>query len=60
MSYITAMLLTYLTPEDSFCTMLTILKKYEMIDYYKPGMPALFKSFYTLQKLTEKYLPKIH
>ena len=31
-----------------------------MIEYFKPGMPALFKSFYALQKLTEKYLPKIH
>jgi len=60
MSYLAAVFLTYLSPEDSFLMMLTVLKRYEMIEYFKPNMPALFRSFYCLQKLTEKYLPKIH
>ena len=34
--------------------------KYEMISYFEKGMPGLFRSFYCLQKLIEKYLPKLH
>jgi hypothetical protein len=55
-----AMLLTYLTPEDSLLVLVQMIYKQEMIGYFRRGMPALFDSFYCLQKLMEKYLPKLH
>jgi len=50
----------YMTPEESLEMMLTILNDYGMMDYVQPGTPGVFKSFYTLKKLTEKFLPKVH
>ena len=50
----------YMTPEETLEMMLTILNDYGMMDYVQPGTPGVFKSFYTLKKLTEKNLPKVH
>ena len=60
MNYLSAMLLAYLTPEESMCMVLTILNKYQMKEYFTVGMPQLLWSFYCLQKLIEKYLPRVH
>merc|ERR1712166_1282842 len=58
--YLASLLMIYMTPEESLEMMLTILNDYGMMDYVQPGPPGVFKSFYTLKKLTEKFLPKVH
>jgi len=41
MNYLSAMLLAYLTPEESMCMLINILNKYQMKEYFTEGMPAL-------------------
>lgn len=40
--------------------MMTILKQYQMRQFYLPQMPGLAVSFYVHLSLMRKYLPKLH
>jgi hypothetical protein len=61
MGFVSAVLMTYTTPEDSFCIMnaLFTLEKYKMHDLFLPGMPGLERSFYVFLSLQKQYLPKV-
>lgn len=59
MNYIAAMLLTYMDMEDAFVSMIGIMRGFNMIDMFKPGMPGLAKAFYIHLSLMKKYLPKL-
>lgn len=60
MGYMVATLLTYMDMEDSFCTMISIMKNYKMREMFIPKMPGLSKSFYIHLSLMKKYMPKLH
>lgn len=59
MGYLSATLMTYTTPEDSFSIMVSIFNEYKVIEMFWPGMPGLAKNFYILLSLEKKFLPKI-
>ena len=39
---------------------ISLMHRYGMKDYFSKGMPGLFKSFYCLERLAEKYVPRVH
>lgn len=60
MGYITACLLMYMSEEDAFWTMVSILEKYDHTKFFLPSMPGLWETFYVFQKLVQEKLPKLH
>jgi len=60
MGYISAILLMYMSEEDAFWTMQSLLTKYELSRYFLPAMPGLWESFYIFQKLLKDKIPKLH
>lgn len=51
MGYLSATLMTYTTPEDSFSIMVSIFDDYKLKEQFLPGMPGLEKDFYILLSL---------
>ena len=60
MSFIVALLLTYMDEESSFFMLHVIIKKYELEGLYLPGFPDLKKKCYVFLKLQKKFIPKIY
>ena len=60
MSFIVALLLTYMDEESSFFMLHIIIKKYELEGLYLPGFPDLKKKCYVFLKLQKKFIPKIY
>ena len=59
MGYMAGVLLTYMDMEDAFACMVGILRKYNMREFFLPGMPGLAKAFYIHLSLMKKYMPKL-
>ena len=57
MGYLSATLMTYTTPEDSFAIMVSIFNMYGLKEQFLPKMPGLAKNFYILLSLQKKYMP---
>jgi hypothetical protein len=53
MGFVSAVLMTYVTPEDCFCTMnsLYLNEMYSMKPLFMHGMPGLENCFYVLLSL---------
>jgi len=60
MNFITAILMTYISPEDSLCVMTSLMNKYGLLPCYKQGMPGLANNFYVFLSLMKKYMPKLN
>lgn len=58
MNSIVGILLMYMSEESAFWTMLSILTKFKHKNYFLPGLPGVFESFYVFSKLLKKVLPK--
>ena len=61
MGYVSALLMTYVTPEDAFCMMNCLYNKpeFNLKPLYLKGMPGLGTCFYILLSLQKKYMPKL-
>ena len=57
MGYLSATLMTYTTPEDSFSIMVSMFNIYGLKEQFLPKMPGLAKNFYILLSLQKKYMP---
>jgi hypothetical protein len=62
MGYISAMLMTYTTPEDCFCMMNCLFNRseYQLKPMFLNGMPGLECCFYILLRLQKKYMRKLY
>lgn len=59
MSYVAAMFLLYLTEEDSFWMLVTVMTQYRQRLCFLPGIPKVYSSFYVANALLSKNLPKL-
>ncbi len=60
MSFITAMLLTYLSEEQAFWVLVKVIQRDGMRDFYLPGMPRAHLAFYQVGELIKMYIPDVH
>ena len=60
MGYLSATLMTYTTPEDSFSIMVSLFNEYNLKEQFLPKMPGLEKNFYILLSLQKKYMPAMY
>ena len=60
MGFITALLLTYMDEESSFFLLHSLMKKYDLEQFYLPDFPGLKKTFYVQLCLMKKYIPKVY
>ena len=60
MSFITAMLLTYMNEERSFWVLVKIIQRDGMRDFYLPGMIRAHIAFYQVDELMRSYVPAVH
>jgi len=59
MGFILAIFLMYLKEEDAFWMMAAVMGSYGMREFYLPGMPGVYKSFYQVNGLLKHYLPSL-
>ena len=59
MGCITAVLMTYTTPEDAFYIMRSYFNIYGLKECFLANMPGLENCFYIFLKLVKKYMPKL-
>lgn len=59
MGFIIAILLIYMTEENAFWMLVSIMTKYEMRDFYLPNMPGVYKAFYKINYLFKQYIPAL-
>jgi TBC1 domain family member 10 len=59
MSFIAAMFLIFLTEEESFWLLVTILTQYDFRGFYIQGMPKLYQCFYVSNGLLKHFLPRV-
>jgi hypothetical protein len=60
MGFIGAMLLTYMSLEDSFWMLVTLMDDYGMAGLYKPGLPMLEVYLSQLNETVRRELPELH
>ena len=61
MGFVSALLMTYVTPEDAFCMMNNLYNRpeFNLKPLYQKGMPGLGVCFYILLSLQKSYMPKL-
>jgi len=59
MGFLTGLFLFYMPEEDAFWMLIAVMKKYEMREFYMPGMPGVYKAFYKVNALIKQYLPAL-
>jgi len=59
MSSIVGLLCFHMDEEDAFWTIVQLSDNYGLSEVWKPDLPGLHKCFYVLEKLEEKFLPKV-
>lgn len=59
MGFLCATLMTYTSPEDSFCIMVSLFNSYDLRSQFLPKMPGVERNFYIFLSLQKKYLPKV-
>ena len=60
MGFIVAVFLTYMDEESSFFMLHSLMKKYGLEGFYKPGFPKLKGTFYVLLNLLKKFIPRVY
>ncbi|KAJ1610183.1 TBC domain-containing protein [Cryptosporidium canis] len=60
MGFIVGVLLMYLSEEDSFYMLISILDKYEFSGLYLPGLPLLNTHLEKLRKIFKKRIPNLY
>ena len=60
MGFIVAVFLTYMDEESSFYMLHSLMKKYGLEGFYKPGFPKLKGTFYVLLNLVKKFIPRVY
>lgn len=60
MGFFTACFLNFMDEESSFWMLKSLMDKYKMNGFYKPGFPDLAKAYYKTLCLLNKYLPKVY
>ena len=62
MAFIAALFLTYMSEENSFYCLHSLMKseKYKMEGFYLPGFPELNKVFFVYLNLLKKFVPKVY
>ena len=59
MGFLTAVLMTYVSAEESLCMMMSLFKNYQLLSIFEPGLPGLEESIYVHNALLKKYMPKL-
>lgn len=59
MGFICALLLIYMTPENAFFTMDSLMKKYGLENLYEEGFPKLKAYFFCLSCLIKKHMKEV-
>lgn len=60
MGFIAAILLTYITEEETFWILVALFKgKFDMRRLYLPGLPLTIQYLYVYEHLVEQFYPKI-
>lgn len=60
MAFIAACLLTYMTEEDSFWMLVSLVQRYGCGGLFLPGMPSIGLYMFQLTNLIERHLPQLH
>ncbi|KAF7459355.1 TBC domain-containing protein [Cryptosporidium felis] len=60
MGFIVGVLLMYMSEEDSFFTLISILDKYKFSGHYLPGLPLLGTHLEKLRKLFKRRIPNLY
>ncbi|CAD7941386.1 unnamed protein product [Amoebophrya sp. A25] len=60
MGFIVGLLLCYLSEEDAFYMVVSLLENYRMSGLFKPNLPLLAKYFFQLNLLIKMHLPKLY
>ena len=59
MGFLTAVMMTYMSPEESLCMMMALFKDYQLLSIFQPGLPGLEECIYVHNALLKKYMPKL-
>jgi len=60
MAAIVGLLCIHMEDEDAFWTLTQLAKVYKLGSIWRPGLPGLLNSFYVLENLQRKFVPKLH
>merc|ERR1719213_1345539 len=60
MGFICGVLLMYMSEEDAFLMLISLLENYRMSGLFTQGLPLLNKYFFQLQRLLEIHMPLLH
>lgn len=60
MSFITAILLTYMSEENAFWVLVKVIQRDGMRDFYLPGMPRAHLAFYQVEELIKAHVPDVY
>ena len=56
MGFLTAVMMTYMSPEESLCMMMALFKDYQLLSIFQPGLPGLEECIYVHNALLKKYV----
>ncbi|CAG9336187.1 unnamed protein product [Blepharisma stoltei] len=59
MGVLAATFLMYMSEEDSFWMIVSLMRNYDIRDYYLPGMPGIYKAFYQINGVFRQVLPDL-
>eukprot|EP00918_Siedleckia_nematoides_P035464 GHVU01077045.1.p1 GENE.GHVU01077045.1~~GHVU01077045.1.p1 ORF type:complete len:255 (+),score=34.02 GHVU01077045.1:105-869(+) len=59
MGFLVGILLLYMNEEDAFRVLVTLLDRYDMAGLFQPGLPALSKYLYQLERLIQMQMPRL-
>lgn len=60
MSFIAAILLTYMTEENAFWVLIKIIQRDDQRSFYLPGMPKAHLAFFQVDELLKTFVPTVY